>query len=83
MYEIVKKIAGTVMDTIPNSGGAKIMIEIELSGAPHRIAADWVIQNLIDALALTNKSQAVAIIVRLYRVIGGLTRRWWYRTASM
>ena len=36
-------------------------IEIELNGAPHRIAAEQVLQDLIDALELTNKSLAVAV----------------------
>lgn len=36
-------------------------IEIELNGAPHRVVADQMLQHLIDALDLTNKSLAVAI----------------------
>lgn len=63
MHEIVNKTADTVVDKIADTDAAvtEIMIEIELNGTPHRIAANWVIQNLLDALALTNKSQAVAI----------------------
>ena len=37
------------------------LIEIELNGAPHSIAAEQVLQDLIDALDLTNKSLAVAV----------------------
>ena len=37
------------------------MIEIELNGAPHRIAAQQHVQDLIEALDLSNQSLAVAI----------------------
>ncbi len=37
------------------------MIEIELNGAPHHIATEQMLQDLIDALDLTNKSLAVAV----------------------
>ena len=37
------------------------MIEIELNGAPHRIASDLHLQGLIEALALANQSLAVAV----------------------
>ncbi len=40
---------------------AGTMIEIELNGAPHRIAPDQHLQDLIDALALANQSLAVAV----------------------
>lgn len=40
---------------------AETVIEIELNGAPHQVAANQVLQDLIDALALSNKSLAVAI----------------------
>ena len=40
---------------------ASTMIEIELNGAPHRIAPSWHLQELIDALALANQSLAVAV----------------------
>ncbi|WP_344761652.1 sulfur carrier protein ThiS [Actimicrobium antarcticum] len=37
------------------------MIEIELNGAPHRIAPGQHLQELIDALALAGQSLAVAV----------------------
>ena len=37
------------------------MIEIELNGAPHAIAAHQCLQDLIDALELSNKALAVAV----------------------
>ena len=37
------------------------MIEIELNGAPHVLAAQLPVQALIDTLALTSKALAVAI----------------------
>lgn len=37
------------------------MIEIELNGVPRSIAAEQVLQDLIDSLELTNKSLAVAV----------------------
>ncbi len=40
---------------------AGTMIEIELNGAPLRIAPDQHLQDLIDALALANQSLAVAV----------------------
>ncbi len=40
---------------------AGTMIEIELNGAPHRIAPGQHLQDLIDALVLTNQSLAVAV----------------------
>lgn len=37
------------------------MIEIELNGAPHRIDGDAHVQALVEALALTQQSLAVAV----------------------
>ena len=37
------------------------MIEIELNGAPHCIEAGQILQDLIDALALSDQSLAVAV----------------------
>ena len=37
------------------------MIEIQLNGAPHRVAPGQHLQDLIDALALANQSLAVAV----------------------
>ncbi len=37
------------------------MIEIELNGAPHMLAAQLPVQALIDALALAGKALAVAV----------------------
>ena len=37
------------------------MIEIELNGAPHTIAGDAHVQALVEALALTQQSLAVAV----------------------
>jgi sulfur carrier protein len=37
------------------------MIEIELNGAPHRIASGQHLQGLIETLALANQALAVAV----------------------
>lgn len=37
------------------------MIEIELNGAPHTISGDAHVQALVEALALTQQSLAVAV----------------------
>jgi sulfur carrier protein len=37
------------------------MIEIELNGAPHRLAAQQDLQALVDALDLSGKALAVAV----------------------
>ena len=37
------------------------MIEIELNGAPHSISGDTRVQALVEALALTQQSLAVAV----------------------
>ena len=37
------------------------MIEIELNGAPHTITGEVHVQALVDALALTQQSLAVAV----------------------
>ena len=37
------------------------MIEIELNGAPHALAGEQPVQALIDALALSHQSLAVAV----------------------
>ncbi|MEC5218229.1 sulfur carrier protein [Actimicrobium sp. GrIS 1.19] len=37
------------------------MIEIELNGAPHRLAAQQDLQSLVDALDLSGKALAVAV----------------------
>jgi len=40
---------------------ADMMIEIELNGAPHAVAPATPVQALIEALALTQQSLAVAV----------------------
>ena len=40
---------------------ATVMIQIELNGAPHAIAPERPLQDLIDALELSNQSLAVAV----------------------
>ena len=37
------------------------MIDIELNGAPHSVATGQCVQDLIDALALSNQALAVAV----------------------
>ena len=37
------------------------MIAIELNGAPHNVDAGQCVQDLIDALALSNQARAVAV----------------------
>ena len=37
------------------------MVAIELNGAPHSVAAGQCVQDLIDALALSNQALAVAV----------------------
>ncbi len=43
------------------SGGAPVGLEIELNGAPHRVASGAHLQDLIDALELTGQALALAV----------------------